>query len=320
MNQILSTNNGMGEPNKPKKNERKNEGQKTYKSKGPAKITSVILVFVILISIFGIGLIGFSVYRRYINTEGYDITATTPTITQGRAEEQLLTVEVSHDKALEKIEYNWNDEMGESISIDGETEFKIDIEIPEGKNILYFTATDINGQSTNFEQTFEIDEMIKFSVENGDMNISVNSNVEIEYMVYQWNVEESVTVEIGANTIEQLISIPVGLNELTVQIVDVNGIVIEKSQAVEGVLKPEITGALDETQTNIILTMKDEIGLKSIHILMNEEKEYSTSMDGALEYQYSLPIEDLISGQNIIMVTVTNTKGVSIEYPITVNK
>lgn len=313
MNQILSTGGGMEEPRIPQE-------KKYSNNRGPAPINTVIMFFVICIVIFGVIVAGWAGYKAFINKSGYDLSATIPTIYLETIEEQLVEITVTHDKELALIEYRWNDEETTVVEQEGTGEYRVTIEVPSGANILNFTATDINGKESVLTQSFDISEVIKFKVENGDMLISVNSNIEIEAMSYKWNDEETVAFEVGTNTVEKLISIPKGLNNLTVKIVDINHKITEKEQLVEGIVKPKIVPSIDSSKTNIVLELSDEIGLKGLHISINGEKEYSATIEGALEYTYELPVADLYSGPNSIVVTVTNTKDISVENTITVNK
>lgn len=310
MNQILSMNGGMEESRRPQKN-RKGNG-------GPAKISTVIIFFVICIVIFGVVIAGWAVYNKFIDNSAYDANATIAQITHKLISENVLEITIEHDKELETIEYSWNGEETEVIEIDGQT-YTGELEIPSGVNTLNLVVTDEKGMQTNLDQKFEVSEVIKFEVVNGDMKITVNSSVEIEAMAYQWNDETQVAFEVGDNVVERLISIPKGLNNLTVRIVDVNGVLTEKEQLVEGVMKPVIKPSINEAKTNIVFSLSDEVGLKGIHITINGEKEYSYTFSGELEGTYELPVVDLYEGSNQIVVTVTNTKDISTETTINVN-
>lgn len=314
MNQILVTNPDMGHSPEPNPHGKKSEKQK--KNNGPAKISSVIKFFAVLIILIGGTFVGYTAYNKYMNEQNY---VSVPTISHTKIDEKTLLVTVEHDSELDRIIYNWNNEQSEIVYATGELKSEVEIQIPEGTNNLLVTVVDKNGQSASMEQEFIVSESIGFSIVDGQVMISINSSVEVEYMTYKWNLEEEETVEIGQNIFEHIIDIPKGLNILYVMTVDVNGQIKDKEQQVEGVLKPTLDVSLDELQENIIFMMTDETALASIHILVNGTEEYLEETQNA-EFEYQLPVEILEQGSNELIVTVTNSKGIENELIINVNK
>ena len=153
MNQILATSNPNNKKTKTKKNKRT----------GPADIKSVVRVFAVVMLIFGIFMVGtgsYAIYRDSVSQE----ESGKPVITESLSEDGTsVALTVTHDKAIDRIEYYWNDGEVQTITGNGRREIEVDIEIPGGTNTLHVTAIDVQGQeiSTDKEYTAENDGMME---------------------------------------------------------------------------------------------------------------------------------------------------------------
>ena len=135
MNQILATSNATKA--KPKKN----------RGAGPADIKTVVRVFAIIMLIFGIFMIGTGSYAIYKDNEAKNEATTKPVITETLNEDSTaIKLSVTHDKAIDRIEYSWNNGEVQTITGNGRRNIEIDIEIPGGTNILNVKAIDVQGQ------------------------------------------------------------------------------------------------------------------------------------------------------------------------------
>ena len=97
MNQILSV-------ESPKK-----EKKKKTKNSGPIEINSILKFFSIAILFFGVFMIGSGSYSMYQESK-VGTGSTKPTIYVEQITETELRLQITHDKALERVTYNWNNE------------------------------------------------------------------------------------------------------------------------------------------------------------------------------------------------------------------
>ena len=109
MNQILATSNAKTKT-KTKKNKRT----------GPADIKTVVRVFAITMLIFGVFMIGTGSYAIYKDNEAKNSATTKPVITETLNEDgTAVTLSVTHDKAIDRIEYSWNNGEVQTITGNG---------------------------------------------------------------------------------------------------------------------------------------------------------------------------------------------------------
>ena len=104
MNQILATSNNTG---------------KTKRKGGPADIKTVVRVFAIIMIVFGILMIGTGTYAIYKENDSKDEGTTKPVITESLKDEETVLLTVSHDKAIDKIEYSWSNGDTQTITGNG---------------------------------------------------------------------------------------------------------------------------------------------------------------------------------------------------------
>lgn len=313
MNQILST----GSPDSNEYNEENSSrGNNTnkYKYRNKAPIVSVIKLFVVLLMLFGIAVIGVAGYKMYEEKQEELLNPTKATIIEEQIDSETTTIKVVHDKELVTIEYNWNDESNEIINVEGVTSFEQTFSIPSGTNTLYIVVTDINGETTYFENQYLREEEIDLEIVENDIKVTASTSANIIYMTYRWNSSEETRIEINSNEVEQYIQIPIGTNLLTVILVDENNETIQIAKEVTGITKPIVEIALDEEMENITISMKDEIELEKIEITV-EGTVYTEELEG-VEFIYNFPASNLKEGLNELEVVVYNNSGVTTEIKV----
>lgn len=288
MNQILATSNTTS--NRKKK-------------AGPADIKTVVRVFAVVMIIFGIFMIGTGSYAIYKDNESKAET-TKPIITEEQKDEETVLLTITHDKAIDKIEYRWNDEEIQTITGNGRKYIEQEIEIPGGTNILKVTAVDVQGQEIYTEKEYTTKEVINLSVSGNKLKIQAENETEISYMTYRWDEEEEQKVDINSTTVDQEIDIPMGEHDLTVILVDVNNDTITKEQKVKGVTKPTINVTLDEAKENYLITISDDIGLQKVDFVIRGEEKTVTVEDGKTELKYKLALKE--GNENILEITAYN--------------
>lgn len=293
MNQILSVSN----------DNKKKKGQ-------PAEISKVVRFFAIAIIIFGIFLIGTGSYAIYKDTTEV-VEPTKPKIEEETKEDGTVLLRVMHDKAIDTVEYYWNDDEPRIINGNGRKYIEQQIDIPGGVNTLNVRAVDVNGEETFYPKEYETEEVIKLEVVGNKLKISAEIETEILYMTYRWDDEEETTVEVNSQAIEQEIDIPMGEHALTVVLVDENNKSVTKEQKVKGVTKPLVKVSLDENIENYLIVISDETGLEKVEFVINGEEKIITVDDNKKELKYKLK---LTSGENKLEIIAYNIDGIKSEH------
>ena len=299
MNQILSTSN-----------------LEKNKKGGQIEIHTIIKFFSIILIIFGVIMISTASYAIYRKTVDKNNIPTKPSITEEQKDSKTVLLKVTHDKAIDKIEYSWNEEEIKTITGNGRKYIEQEIEIPGGTNTLYVSVIDIEGQEISNEQTYETEEIIKMEINNGKVKVSAEAETEISYMTYRWDEEQEEKIDINATTVEQEIEIPMGEHTLTVILVDENNETITKEQKVKGVVKPKVQVKLDENNENFLITITDDSGLDRVEFVINGENKTIKANESQKEMKIKLPLKD---GQNIVEITAYNLDGIESDK-ITANK
>ncbi|WP_304401837.1 hypothetical protein, partial [uncultured Clostridium sp.] len=212
------------------------------------------------------------------------LTANTNEPTQAKItiEENDTTaiIRVSHDKAIEKIIYSWDNDKETTDKVNGSSEREIEVQLPAGQHTLNVKVVDVDGVETSYKKTITsengtdiVNPVIEISVtEEKKIKITATDETEIAYVTYKWNDEEEERVDVSEDDkkkIEFEIDILKGNNDLTVVAVDANNRTTTESKAFAGVTKPEvkITVSADKKSVNIICT--HENGLEEIKFNVN---------------------------------------------------
>ncbi len=296
MNQILST------------------SQPTNKNgkKGPADIETILKFFAIALIVYGIFMIGSSSYSMYRASVQQVESPTKPTIEEEFKSDNKLLLKVMHDKAIETVEYYWNDEEPNIIKGNGRKYIEQEITIPGGTNTLTVKAIDINGQEIVYPKEFETPDIIQLNLTGNKLKVTAESETVISYMTYRWNEDNETRIDINSNTVDQEIDIPMGENTITIVLVDENNESIMKEQKIKGVLKPTITVAKDNATGEFIITGTDEIALDRIEFTITnssvQNKRYRLrAQNGEKELTYRFKLEP---GENYIEATAYNADGI----------
>lgn len=314
MNQILSIDNSQKEKVKKSRN----------KNRGPIEIHSIVKFFSIAILIFGIFMIGSGSYSMYKEASQEDAN-TKPVIYVEQPSETEVSLKVTHDKALSKITYSWNDEETTEVPCNGKKEVETQIEIPTGTNTLLVKASDVNGQEIEYKKVYTVEGDIEINIEpeGNNLKITANGKNQLLYMTYRWDDEEETKIDINDNQTEQSIEIPKGLHTLTVIVVDENNTTETKEQEVNGVTKPKLEVTTDGS-SNFIIKASDDQGLTRVEFIINETEKYMLdltrayeSVEDRKEFEYAYPLHD---GENKLEVTVYNENDVSETFKALVNK
>ena len=271
-------------------------------------IKSIIIVFVIILMIFGIGLIangGYSYYHSLKEKNKIAEKKTEPQISIQIIDINYAKVVVNHDKELSKVAYRINEEEPIEISTNNLMEVSKKIELPSGKVQIVVTAEDIKGVTSVYESaTYNIQKGPNISLNPLDEKIEVitENEISIEYIMYYWDNDDENASKFNVNDIKNrtLIDIPEGEHELTFIAIDKNGNKSVKTQKIKGIIKPKLEVTTDGNM--FIINAKDENGLLKIQYKFNNGDIITESIEGT-EYHKEIELED---GVNKIMVVIYN--------------
>lgn len=297
MNQILATSTPTAKKTK------------TKRSSGPADIRKVVKVFAITMMIFGVFMIGTGSYAIYKDNENKNAEITKPVITESLNEDSTAVIlTVTHDKAIDRIEYSWNDGEVQTITGNGRKYIEQEIEIPGGTNNLNVKAVDIQGQEISTDKEYTAEEIINLAISGSKLKITAENETQIAYMTYRWDEEEEQRIDINATTVDQEIDIPMGEHNLTVILVDINNETITKEQKVKGVTKPNIEIRLDEAKENYLITITDDTGIQKIDVIIRGE-ERTIESNGEKELKYKIGLNE--GNENRLEITAYNADGIA---------
>ena len=301
----------------------KKEKNKKPKNNSPIEIQKIVRFFSIVILIFGICMIGSGSYSMYKGTSAETGTAK-PTIYVQETSGTEITLQVSHNKVLEKVTYKWNNEDETEINSNGKKQVTQQIQIPTGKNTLTVYAKDINGQETSYQKQYTIqgDIDIELEVDGANLKINATGKEKLSYLTYRWDEEEETKIDINDTQTEQTIEIPKGQHTLTVVAVDVNNKTETKEQEVKGVTKPKVEVTTDG-EANFVIKASDEEGIKKVEFIINETDknvlnlDQVYSLDQRKDFEYKYPLHD---GENKLEIRVYNESDVCEVSRVIVNK
>lgn len=298
MNQILYT-------EKPKKG-------------GSLEINTIVKIFAIAIIILGVILISKGIYG-IVNSSSGAGSGKEPTVSVEEVEGKLQ-INISHNKAINKIIYSWNNEEEVTLQGRGQTNITETIDMPVGTNILNLRVIDNKNKEVKYTKEFVKEDKdttkpeIEFVVEGSRVKMVVKDETELSYIMYHWNDEDDTIVEAREDSkkqIEEKISILRGENTLTIIAVDAAGNETEKVQIFKGAKKPTIE--VSEQNDELLIKISDEENLQKIEITLNGVLS-STDPEGTgtpLNIKEAELTQKLVAGENTITITAYSVNGLS---------
>lgn len=250
--------------------------------KNKSKIIKKILLFLIII--LTIIILAFGGYYIYLNIGNGNIQI--PGVTESKEPSIIKLTKINRNKlilnvqnkiGISKIMYKINNGDFKILELSGETVIEETINMPTGKNSFYISAIDIRGNETTKQEDFEVEGVkpdINLAVVGNDIKISVNSEVELSEVTYQWNSEAEKTYNIytyeNRNEFEKQLEIPIGSNTLKVVAIDITGSKTEKIQEIKGVTKATTKFEVKGKYLHFTVTGKENI--EKVEFEFNKEK------------------------------------------------
>lgn len=281
------------------------------------EVDNVVKISVIIILIFGIIAIAkgtFGMISSSNSSKTIEPTVSISEVTDG------LQISISHNVAIDKIIYSWNDSSETTLQGKGQSNITEIIELPVGTNILHLQIVDINKKTTIYTKQYyksdkdTISPEIEFVVENSKVKMVVKDDTQLAYIMYHWNDEDDTVVEPREDSktqIEEKITILKGENTLTILAVDAAGNEATKEQKFKGAKKPTIE--ITQENNEAVVKITDEENIQKIEVTLNGQF-YSTDSEGtgtALNMQEVEIRQPLQSGENTIVITAYSTNGLS---------
>ncbi len=267
MNQILDYN-----PNK-------NSGGGTPKS------DKIVRIFAIILAIFAICLLIGGAYGIYKNKKESNTVAEAPTEAKISTEllENEVLIKVSHDKAIEKLIYNWDSDKETTLKGDGKSSMESKIPVIAGNHTLTVKVTDINGVETFYTEEItsengedKIKPRIDLKVIEGPkIQIIATDETAIDFITYRWNDEEEQKVEVSEENGKEIIceiDILKGQNDLVVIAVDKNNNTTHENGSFTGVTEPKVSIVIASDKKSAEVTCTHENGLKEVKVIINGEE------------------------------------------------
>ncbi len=296
MNQILSVNND------------KNNKGKVGKQ---ASLKTVVKVFVAVLIIFAMCTIGVGVYAIVNNGELFiGVKQTAPQISVETTEGQTsLNLKIAHNKKIKEVKYSWNQENEQKIDGNGRKRIEEVIEIPEGRNTLYVTATDINDQSATYKKEYKNGGIgISFDSANEKVKIIVQSTKVISYITYRWDENIENTVEVNDTKFEKEIETQKGTHTLTVVAVDENNKSEIAKKIVVGATRPTIDVTVEENEYYLIKVV-DENELVKVEIITEDGTD--TLEATGKEFEHKVQLKSNNDNKMIIRAYNSNEKAMA---------
>ena len=287
------------------------------KKKSKVSIKKIVIVFCIILIIFGTGITVNGSYSYYKNLKEkterqlFINNSEKPNITTERENANTINIVVSHDKEIAYISYSINEQDEIEINANNRINIKEQVTLKAGTNNIKITAKDIIGITSIYETTVEVEDgpMISLTPLEGKIQaVTQGSNADIDKISYYWdnNVETATVLTINDIKNETLIDVSLeGEHVLHVEAIDKEGKRSFKSQKIEGVSKPTIEITTDKTYFYIKATDSQE--LAKIEIKLNNN-EVITEEINSIEYNKKITLEN---GENKLTVKVYNKKDVS---------
>ena len=294
MNQILSTNDKSGN--------------------SILGLKPIVRFFAIILIVMAIIFIGQSGYKLYSSTKKKNEFPRAKLQTEQFG--SVLNLKISDEKILSRIEYAWNNGNITEVKGIGKTNIDMDIDVPQGENVLKVSAIDVEGNKTQFEKfnvSYTEDDVIYerdrtqpvISIEKSanakKFVISVTDNKELDYISYNWEGDVPTVVNATEETklkLEEEIAAQKGTKTINVKAVDKAGNESTKSRTIVGSEGPKVTASLKNDSFAIKVTSENEI-TKILYTHNDEEHEVENIPEHSKEFEFLVPLKD---GENKLKI------------------
>ncbi len=230
----------------------------------------MIIVFSILIIVFAIVILIAKFAGK--NRKGKIISK--PQVQIEQLENEKCKVSINYNTGIESVSYWWNSEKEKiTKNINGETQFNVEIDIPENCNEIHVTAKGTDGKQNEFIKEMQFEPQVDLYYDgNSVIKITAKYRNGLKSIQYHWENEEAQIVEVNGEN-EKTVSLAAsrGTNRLYVTVVGQDEKIIAKEQNFVGVLEPEINFSIEEGNI-LVVNIKHDKGFKKIILRVGEEE------------------------------------------------
>lgn len=279
----------------------------------------ILKFFILIIILFALILIAQGVYNIIYNKNLQDKIIGTPAlVTTQEGSSVVLTVE--YKKGIDKIVYSWNNGEEAIINVNGNSKVEQKIPLPIGKNTLNISVIDANGKMTRYapkEYLFDsnIDsnkpqiEIIKGSGV-GTIKMVITDDKGLKSVTYQWSEDDVMTPELqeGTTSFELELAAKEGERTLTIIAIDTSENEEKTTKTIKGSKKPEVSVVKDGGY--LIINAADDDEISKLEYNFNGQTNTIENINQS-QYEYRL---ELVSGENYVIVTVTDVDGLVAQY------
>ena len=290
----------------------------TTPTRNVGDIRKIIKVFAIIILVFGVILIGDGVFAVLNNGKNKkkEEKITEPLITVTNVDDRL-TIDVVHDKAIEKVTYQWDDSKVTETKGVGDSKMKINgIGLLPDTHTFKVTAIDINGVQSYFEEEYYSEDGVDTIppvidiITGNPVKIVATDETALSYITITVDGQEEKTIYAseGDNNkkIEYLLDINSDESEFTVSAVDTSNNPASKSN-VKVLKKPKIELSAEEDYSIIYVKISSELGLTKVSYTLNGDY-YESKFDNPQEVTYCEFTITPNQGYNELVVNAYTTK------------
>ena len=283
---------------------------KIKKEKKVLPVKTIVSFFSICIIILGICMISCSVYAKDKINEVVEAN-TKPQVEINRNDDNnTIEINVKHIRGITKIAYKWNDEEQKVIEENNQKNISETIDLPGGENKLTVTITEENGESVTYEKQYKAGNIpvIKLEAVSNGVQLTSTSEVEISYILYNWDDGEEQKIEVANKSYEGIINAPKGEHLLKITVVDENNMEAKKEQKVVGDTEPTLTIKPDyvEGKVAFVIDAEDDELIRTVELTHNGGTKETINVNDT-KYHNDLVMTE--GETNTLIVTVTNKNG-----------
>ncbi len=283
---------------------------KIKKEKKVLPVKAIVSFFSICIIILGICMISCSVYAKDKINEVVEAN-TKPQVEINRNDDNnTIEINVKHIRGITKIAYKWNDEEQKVIEENNQKNISETIDLPGGENKLTVTITEENGESVTYEKQYKAGNIpvIKLEAVSNGVQLTSTSEVEISYILYNWDDGEEQKIEVANKSYEGIINAPKGEHLLKITVVDENNMEAKKEQKVVGDTEPTLTIKPDyvEGKVAFVIDAEDDELIRTVELTHNGGTKETINVNDT-KYHNDLVMTE--GETNTLIVTVTNKNG-----------
>ena len=283
---------------------------KIKKEKKVLPVKAIVSFFSICIIILGICMISCSVYAKDKINEVVEAN-TKPQVEINRNDDNnTIEINVKHIRGITKIAYKWNDEEQKVIEENNQKNISETIDLPGGENKLTVTITEENGESVTYEKQYKAGNIpvIKLEAVSNGVQLTSTSEVEISYILYNWDDGEEQKIEVANKSYEGIINAPKGEHLLKITVVDENNMEAKKEQKVVGDTEPTLTVKPDyvEGKVAFVIDAEDDELIRTVELTHNGGTKETINVNDT-KYHNDLVMTE--GETNTLIVTVTNKNG-----------